>query len=105
MAWEDTPITEQVATGIKTQYWDLAPHEGAHFDIHRVSGAANIIIRVFASIDGGTSEVDVPSFTTVLDSVDDDIGFPFVAPLKSIAVQPTGGTVDVTIRRNGGLLA
>ena len=105
MAWEDPPLTEQVAAGVKTTYWPLASHEGAHITLHRVSGVSQIVCQVWGSIDDGTSEVDVPSFTTVMDAVDNDIGFPFKADLKSIAVSVVGGTVDVTIRRNGGLAA
>ena len=111
MAWQaiySESITEGPAN--KSAYQNLDPNEGAHVYVKRTDTPATVdmIVQIWGSIDGGTTESDIPLFSISVDPADDEIDFPVSGPLFSIAIglgtiAGDAVTADIKIRPNGGL--
>jgi hypothetical protein len=109
MAWGSVITDTGIITSVNGPYHDLAPNEGAHVHFTRTAGTGDVILQIFASIDGGTTLPDQPAWTVLMDAADDEKSFPISGglPVRSIAagVDGAGATFTAKFVLNGGLVA
>ena len=103
MAWGSIFTQSKVGPN-KTDWQLLNPNEGMQIHFKRTAGTGDVVLNLWASIDGGTTVPEVPLFSFTMDADDDEATIPVSGPLFSVACSSASGTFEYKFRPNGGLV-